>query len=109
MADQANHWIRKIESTGIITTAVGSGQKGFSGGGGPATLARLADPSGVTVNLGGELFIVDGSNYRISRVGREGRIWTVARDGLPGFSEDGGAATSARLRIPSAVFSDPFG
>ncbi len=109
VADQANHRIRKIDPTGIITTAVGSGQKGFSGDGGPATLAMLADPFGVTVNLEGELFIADRSNYRIRKVDREGRISTVAGDGLPGFSGDGGAATSARLRIPSAVFSDPFG
>ena len=68
IADQRNDRIRMVSTTGIITTVAGSGQKGFSGDGGPATQASLDGPSGVTLDASGNLYIVDHYNYRIRKV-----------------------------------------
>jgi sugar lactone lactonase YvrE len=78
VADTANHAIRKISSAGIITTVAGTGVAGFSGDGGPATLARLNLPSGVAVDNRGNLYISDTSNLRVRRITPGGIITTVA-------------------------------
>ena len=44
IADYGNHRIRKVDTSGIITTVAGNGQWGFSGDGGPATQAKLYYP-----------------------------------------------------------------
>jgi RHS repeat-associated protein len=97
------HRIRRVGLDGIITTIAGAGTAGFSGDGGPATSARLNYPWSVAVGTDGALFIVDGYNHRIRRVGLDGIITTIAGTGTPGYGGDGGPATLAMLRDPSAV------
>ena len=65
IADTGNHRIRKVDSTGTITTIAGTGEYGFSGDGGSAAEAQLRRPSGVAVDGGGNLFIADTNNHRI--------------------------------------------
>src|SRR2546426_9717465 len=66
--------------------------------------------SGVAVDLKGNLFIADQSNIRIRRVAAgTGFISTVAGSGIPGFSGDGGPATSAQLNYPTSVAVDAAG
>ena len=69
IADSSNHRVRKVDTSGIITTVAGNGSFGFSGDGGPATSARLGSPSGVALDSSGNLFIVDLFNDRIRKVG----------------------------------------
>jgi uncharacterized repeat protein (TIGR01451 family) len=109
IADQFNHRVQKITAGGIISTVAGTGASGFSGDGGAATLARLFSPSGVAVDVHGNLFIADLNNHRIRRVTPGGIISTVAGNGSNGFSGDGGAATSAQLNYPSSVAVDAVG
>ncbi len=110
IADQGNQRIRRVDAlTGFITTVAGDGTFGFSGDDGLATSARLASPSGVTVDTLGNLFIVDQSNQRIRKVDTAGTITTVAGNGTEGFSGDGGAATSASLGQPNSVAVDGAG
>ena len=112
IADQANHRIRRVDAaSGVITTVAGNGTAGFSGDGGQATSARLEAPSGVALDSDGNLFIADQINQRVRRVdAATGVITTVAgRDDDPGFSGDGGPATSARLANPSDVAIDTDG
>ena len=82
---------------------------GFSGDGGLATSAQLNRPRGVAVDYSGNLFIADQLNHRIRKVNTSGNIRTVAGDGTPGFSGDGGPATSAQLDSPAGVTVDAFG
>jgi sugar lactone lactonase YvrE len=109
IADTSNRRIRKVDSSGTITTVAGNGSDGFSGDGGPATSASLADPWGVALGGAGNLFIADRDNRRIRRVDSSGIITTVAGNGLSGFSGDGGLATSASLNFPVDVAVDGAG
>jgi sugar lactone lactonase YvrE len=101
--------IRRVSRDGIITTVAGNGTAGYSGDGGPATSATLGGRTGLAVDSAGNLFIADSANHRIRQVSRSGIITTVAGNGTPGFSGDGGPATSAGLNIPYAVAVDSAG
>ena len=109
IADTLNQRIRRVGADGIITTVAGNGIKGFSGDGGPASQAHLADPYGITVGPDGSLYIADTSNQRIRRVGPDGIITTVAGNGIQGFSGDGGPATQAAFSPSAAVATAPDG
>jgi NHL repeat len=79
IADNNNHRVRRVDlSTGIITTVAGTGSRGFSGDGGPATAARLDEPRNITFDAQGRLYIVDQNNRRIRRVHTDGTISTFA-------------------------------
>ena len=111
VADTFNHCIRRVDAkTGIITTVAGSGQKGYSGDGGPAVKATLNEPYGVLPDRQGNLFIVDRLNQVIRRVdARTGIITTYAGNGQVGYGGDGGPANQAMLREPNALDIDPKG
>ncbi|HTB05832.1 MAG TPA: T9SS type A sorting domain-containing protein [Bacteroidia bacterium] len=110
IVDVFNSRIRKIDhSTGIITTVVGCGVRGYSGDGGPATLAELYYPSGINLDDSGNIYIADANNFCIRKVTTTGYIYTVAGNGIAGYSGDGGSATSAELNYPSGVAADNSG
>ena len=101
--------IRKINTSGIITTVVGTGNSGYSGDGGPATAATLNSPYGVFVDAAGNMYIGDTYNYCVRKVNSSGIISTIAGNGIEGFSGDGGLATSAKLNSPWGVCLDGAG
>lgn len=68
ISDQTNHRIRRVSTTGIISTIAGNGTAGFSGDGGLATNAALNGPAGLATDGSGNLFITDVDNHRIRRV-----------------------------------------
>jgi sugar lactone lactonase YvrE len=68
ISDVGNNRIRKVDSSGIITTVAGNGTAGFSGDGGPATEASLWAPRGVSVDGAGNLYIADTGNNLIRKV-----------------------------------------
>jgi uncharacterized protein (TIGR03437 family) len=109
IADRNNSRIRKVSPNGTITTVAGSGVAGFSGDGGPATLARLRAPSGLAVDSAGNLYVSDGGDNRIRKVGSGGIIATVAGNGAARFSGDGGPAAAASLNSPQGVALDAAG
>ena len=96
--------------SGVITTAVGTGERGFGGDGGPAERARLNGPFDVGFDAGGNLYFSDTFNHRIRRVdARTGNIATCAGSGEAGYSGDGGPAAQAILNGPFDVGFDPAG
>ena len=109
IADWSNGRIRKVDTSGTISTVAGDGTFGFGGDGGPATSAQLSFPTGVAVDSSGNLFIADTANHRIRKVDTSGTISTVAGNGTAGFSGDGGPATSAKLNFPFGVAVDSSG
>jgi len=110
IADSGNHAIRLLSPTGIITTIAGTGARGSSGDGGPATAARLANPRGLWFdNIRGELYIAEAGGHRIRKIDSGGVITTVAGNGVAGYSGDGGPATEASLNSPSTIALDDAG
>ena len=97
IADQNNNRIRKVDTTGKITTIAGTGSAGFSGDGGPATSAALNAPTGVFADAAGNIYINDPGNQRIRKIDGTGKITTIAGTGSGGYNGDGIAATSANL------------
>jgi len=104
-----NSVVRKVDTSGIITTVAGKGTPGYSGDGGLATNASLNYPQAVAVDSSGNLYIADSSNYLIRKVAPNGIISTVAGTGINGHSGDGGPATAAEVNFPEAVTVDPAG
>ncbi len=106
IADSANNRIRKVDTTGKITTVAGTGTKGFTGDGGPAVNAEINRPFDVAVDQLGDIFIVDSNNNRIREVTPDGNIRTVAGNSIAGYTGDGFIATNARVYFPSALAVD---
>ena len=108
IADFFSQRIRRVDTTGIITTIAGSGEPGYGGDGGPAVEARLSFPTGVAVDHAGFLYITDTGNHRVRRIDATGTIATIAGTGEPGYDWDGPAA-EARLSDPKGVAVDGSG
>lgn len=107
IADTNNNRIREV-SGGIITTIAGTGAKGYSGDGGPAVSATLAQPTAIAVDSAGNIYIADTNNQCIRKITGT-TITTVAGDGVQGYAGDGGLATAANLNSPSGVAVDAAG
>ncbi len=108
IADWGNHVIRRINSSGIITTVAGNGGGGYDGDGGQATNAKL-NPTDVAVDQNNSMYIADPGNNVIRKVNPSGIISTIAGVGLTGFSGDGGPSVLARLNFPVGVTLDNQG
>ena len=121
IADTYNQRIRRVDTkTGIITTVAGDGYTvppyasgGYSGDGGPALNAELNDPTGVTGNSVGDLYIADSNNDRVRKVVHGGKVesfiafafptspelvgteitMTATVSGLPGYPPPTGTVT----------------
>ncbi len=91
------------------STVAGTGLHGYSGDGDLAVAAQLANPSGVAMDLEGNIYIADTDNHRIRKVDREGVISTFAGTGEAGFFGDGRPASEARLRHPTGLAMGPAG
>jgi sugar lactone lactonase YvrE len=115
IADQCNNRIRKITSTGIITTvagsgAIGCGTGGYSGDFDQARNAQLNSPYGVYMDTVGKIFIADLSNFRIRVVSASGIITTYAGTGIDvPFTQDSAQATSTNINEPTDVKGDSVG
>jgi uncharacterized protein (TIGR03437 family) len=112
--DDSSSKIKKVDTSGIITTIAGNGTPGYSGDGGPATSAELFASSGsfpgLAVDPSGNIYISDGYNHVIRKVNTSGVISTIAgTPGSPGFLGDGGPATKAVLDFPAGIALDSTG
>ena len=107
--DELNNAVRKVSPAGIISTIAGTGVPGYTGDGGPATLAQLDYPTGVAVDCRGNIYFADDLNNVIRKINTAGIISTIAGTGLAGFSGDGAAATTARMNGPTSVAIDYIG
>jgi len=97
------------QSQGMIATIAGNGNTAFAGDGGPATAAALNHPFGLAIDSTGGIYIADTDNARIRRVSPSGMISTVAGNGVPGASGDGGSALEASLSDVAGVALDAAG
>ncbi len=96
LSEQQTNVIRMVNTSGIITTIAGTGVGGFSGDGGQATAAKLANPDDVAVDNNGNIFINDVGNGRVRKINKYGIISTVAGSGL-GYNGNAGPATAMQI------------
>ena len=104
-------------ATDYIEPICGTGERTYSGDGGPAALATINLPSATAFDPLGRMYISDQENQRIRMVDTDGTIHTVVGTGDPGFSGDGGPADQARIYAPigqaapptSRIATDEFG
>ena len=97
IADAYNYVVRKVSSSGIISTIGGTGSPGFSGDGGPATLAQMSKPLGLCADNFGNVYFSDWDNYRIRKISATGTISTITGNGTAAYSGDGGPAIDAEV------------
>ena len=109
LADQNNNVVRKVNTSGTITTFAGTGAPGFAGDSGPATQALLNGPLGVCVAPSGVIYVNDQGNHRVRAIATDGTITTVAGSGSTLSFGDGGPATSAGMTIPIRCAVDQSG
>jgi hypothetical protein len=109
IADQNYNCIRKVNTSGIISTFAGDTAAGYAGDGGPAAAAELKSPTDVKIDKYGNVFIADLENNRVRKVNTSGIISTIAGNGVAGFSGDGGPAIAAELSSPNEVVLDASG
>ena len=108
--DRDTYRVRKVDSSGRVSTVAGSGMVGYSGDGGPATSARLGERvEGLAVDREGNVYISDTENNRIRRVDPSGMITTIAGTGAWGTQGDGGPATRAGLTAVHGLATDAAG
>ncbi len=101
--EQLKHRVRKISTSGTVTTIVGTGTAGYSGDGGMANVATLNRPVGLAIDASGNLYISEWMNHTIRKVTVAGTISTICGNGTAAFAGDGGPAISAQLRVPQAI------
>ncbi|BBI31186.1 NHL domain-containing protein [Cohnella abietis] len=110
IADSFNNRIRKVDTSGEISTVAGIFNSGYWGDDVAATSTPLNRPTGVAVDSQGNLYIADSYNNRIRKVDTIGIISTVAgSSNVGGYTGDGAVATSAKLNLPTGVFVDSIG
>jgi sugar lactone lactonase YvrE len=102
VADLNNFKIRKITPEGIVTTLAGTGIDGTADG--PGNAATFGPPTAVTVDGYGNVYVADGSKYKVRKVTAAGFVTTIAGTGLNGSND--GVGTSASFEGPNGIAVD---
>ncbi len=102
VADTFNNRIRKITSSGIVTTIAGDGTTGYLDGQG--TAAKFNNPYSLTIDNLGNIYVADTKNHRIRKISSTGMVTTVAGFILQGYVD--GASSVARFRNPQGITID---
>ena len=112
IADSANYRIRKVDTSGNISTIAGTGGTGNAGDGKAATAAQFGPPGGIAVDSSGNVYFSDTGNHVIRKIGTDGNISRFAGTGTLGFSGDITQYTSPTAAIvlaSNAQVSGPTG
>lgn len=109
IADGGNNRIRKVDTSGTITTIAGTGTAGYSGDDGPALQATFNQPFGLALDSTGNLFISDIGNSVVRKIDTSQIITTFAGNGIAGYGGDNGPATQAMLDLPRGLATDSVG
>ena len=105
VSDIGNNRIRKISTTGMVSTIAGSGTKGYLDG--PAATAQFKSPEGLTIDQNGNIYVGDGSNHRVRKISTTGVVTTVAGTGDMAFED--GNTDIAKFAFPGGVIISSTG
>ncbi len=99
IADRLNHRIRKVNTSGVVSTYAGTGVIG--GTDGPALSSTFNEPWGIACDAMGNVYVVDTKNYKIRKIDNAGMVTTIAGSGV--FGTTNGAAALARFGFPAGI------
>jgi sugar lactone lactonase YvrE len=88
VADSYNNRIRRVTSSGVVTTFAGDGTYALNDG--PAASARFAFPSAVAVDAAGKVYVSDIASHRIRRIDLAGNVQTLAGNGTRSYADGPG-------------------
>jgi len=105
------HVVRRVDAkTGVVSTVAGTGVRGFSGDGGPATSAQLSQPHSIAFDASGRLLICDIGNSRVRAVDmKTGVITTYAGTGERAATPNEGPIAGTPLQGPRSLDTDAQG
>ena len=106
IVEQEAHRIRRVARDGKISSFAGTGAFGFSGDGGPATLAQLNYPTFAVRDTEGNVYVSDTNNHRVRRIAADGTISTIAGDGAAAHAGDAKPAVAASINLPQGIAVD---
>jgi sugar lactone lactonase YvrE len=107
IADESNRCIRKVNTSGIISTIAGSANIYWGAGeGGPATSAFINYPAGLAIDKVGNLYVAEAYGNWVRKIDTSGIITTVAGTGVGGYTGDGGDALLAELGTVGGIAFD---
>ncbi|HYL36668.1 MAG TPA: hypothetical protein VEV17_12210 [Bryobacteraceae bacterium] len=109
ISDHLHQRVRRVDTSGTITTFAGTGVPGYSGDNGPATNAQLFNPRQIATDNQGNVYVADSGNFCIRKITPDGTITTVVGTGVSGAGGDGGPAVNAQLNAALSVAVDSLG
>ena len=111
VADSDNSRLRKIDSSGNVTTLSGNGTGGYADGtGGANGIAEFSGPRGVVLDGSGGLYVADGGNSRVRRIDSSGNASTFAGNGFQSYVDGtGGANGTTEFNYPYSLTVDGAG
>jgi len=107
--DEENARLRKVDSSGIITTIAGTGEMGCSGNGGPATLAAVQNPNSLQFGPEGAIYITEGECHQVRKIEHDGTIRPLVGTGQEGCSGFNGPALAVQFTDPEELRFGPDG
>jgi sugar lactone lactonase YvrE len=105
VADSFGHRVRKLDSTGTVSTYAGSGSFGYQNG--SSASAQFQIPSGITVDSSGNVYLTDTYDHRVRKITPGGTVSTFAGTGTQGYAE--GTGSSVQFSIPAGIIDDASG
>ena len=109
ICERGGNGVRKVDANGVIATFAGTGERGYSGDGGPALAATWGAPKALRCDAQGNVLVVDTENHAIRRIDAETGVVTTVAGGHLGGEGDNGPATAAGLDRPHGCCLDARG
>ena len=109
ICEREGNSVRKVDRGGTITTVSGTGEKGYSGDGGPAAQATFNGPKAIRCDGAGNIYVVDTENHSVRRIDSASGVVTTVAGGRRGGGGDGGPATMAEMDRPHGCVVDESG